>query len=40
MKVIMVGDEETYEYLHAMDADFQHAFKVRAEFDWLTERSV
>ena len=37
-KVVLVGDDETYEYLHHVDPDFQHAFKVRAEFDWLVAR--
>lgn len=39
-KIVMVGDHEVYHYLHSMDPDFQHAFKVRAEFDWLVPRTL
>jgi predicted ATP-dependent protease len=40
VKVVMVGDEGTYDYLDSMDPDFRQVFKVRAEFDWLMDRSV
>jgi ATP-dependent Lon protease len=39
-KVVMLGDEETYEYLDSVDQDFKHVFRVRAEFDWLMPRGV
>ncbi|MEM7247058.1 MAG: AAA family ATPase [Acidobacteriota bacterium] len=32
-KVVLVGDHETYDLLHQADKDFQHAMRIRAEFD-------
>jgi len=39
-KVVMLGDEDTYDTLDALDQDFRHVFRVRAEFDWLMPRGV
>jgi predicted ATP-dependent protease len=40
VKVIMVGDHATYDLMDDMDQDFRHVFKIRAEFDWLMDRSA
>ena len=39
VKVVMVGDHATYDLMDDMDQDFRHVFKIRAEFDWLMDRS-
>jgi predicted ATP-dependent protease len=39
VKVLMVGQHDVYEMLDSVDADFKHVFKIRAEFDWLMDRS-
>ena len=33
IKVILIGDPETYALLHALDPEFSELFKVRADFD-------
>lgn len=37
LKVILVGDEETYEVLSELDDDFQNLFKIKVEFDYESE---
>ncbi|KAA3604636.1 MAG: ATP-binding protein [Calditrichaeota bacterium] len=37
LKVILVGDEETYEALSELDDDFQNLFKIKVEFDYESE---
>jgi len=33
VKLVMIGDEEIYSLLYAMDEDFRKVFKIKAEFD-------
>ncbi|MDD8026503.1 MAG: ATP-binding protein [Acidobacteriota bacterium] len=33
VKLVMIGDEEIYNLLYAMDEDFRKVFKIKAEFD-------
>lgn len=37
LKVILVGDEETYEVLSELDDDFQNLFKIKVEFDYESD---
>ncbi len=39
VKVIMIGDHDTHEFMDSMDQDFRSVFRVRAEFDWLMDRT-
>jgi lon-related putative ATP-dependent protease len=38
VKVLMIGDTESYSILYALDDDFRKIFKVKAEFDSLMPR--
>jgi lon-related putative ATP-dependent protease len=39
VKVIVIGDQNLYDYLYSMDEDFQKLFKVPAEFDSVIEKN-
>jgi lon-related putative ATP-dependent protease len=39
-KVILIGDEETYQYLLHLDDEFTKVFKIKADFDHKMERSA
>ena len=38
VKVVMIGDARLYWMLYVMDEDFKKIFKIKAEFDTLTDR--
>lgn len=40
VKVILLGDYETYDILYNMDEDFKYVFKVRLEYDSLIENNL
>lgn len=40
VKVLVVGSHEAYDLMDSGDQDFKHVFKIRAEFDWLMDRSA
>lgn len=39
LKVILIGDDFTYQYLYIYDDDFKKLFKIRADFDVEMERN-
>lgn len=40
VKVILIGDYETYDLLYNMDEDFKYIFKVKLEYDPLIEKNA
>ena len=40
IKVIMIGDAETYQFLYQRDDDFKKIFKIRADFDYEMKKDA
>ncbi|MCA9285984.1 MAG: AAA family ATPase [Phycisphaerales bacterium] len=40
VKIVLIGDDETYAFLDATDPDFPHLFKVLVDFDSTIDRSA